>query len=218
MLEQYEVAFTRIDTYLKKQEEEEKRQEEIRKKQELIQKSYVKIKGVPFISQKDSEVFNGCEAASLLMALQYYGLATQYDLVSFAQIFPKHDTDPHQGFVFDIFKREPYDVVHWIAPDALVRYARTYMSASDISGKDVTSITSYIEQGKPVIAYVTDEFKPVKKWVGGVPLNMHVVLVVGYNTYNGSYVVYDPYWGELIVEKDKFEMSYQILKYGVVVG
>lgn len=81
------------------------RLEEERKRQREIANAWVKL-NVPYISQNLNNVFNGCEAASLLMGLKYKGYLLDTDLVTFSQNMPKSD-DPNTGFYLDIFGTYP---------------------------------------------------------------------------------------------------------------
>lgn len=102
----------------------------------IYKNEFIELKEVPFISQKEAEIYNGCVSSYLLMALQYKNKLLDYDL---------------------------------------------------------------------------------KKFVEEVPLNLHVVLLIGYNQVNGDYVIIDPYYGRQEIEASAFEKSYNILKYGVAI-
>ncbi len=113
-----------INIIAKKEEEERKRQEEERRKleeerrkrQEAINNAWV-ILNVPYISQNGNNVLNGCEAASLLMGLQYKGYLTNMSLVQYASDMPKSaSNNAYEGFTHDIFGLAPNNVPHWIAP------------------------------------------------------------------------------------------------------
>ena len=148
VLSNYEEKFQLVSEYLTKKEEEAERKaaeererqrqivlaEQRRKEEEQrkIEEAYVEITGIEFINQRTNQVLNGCEATSLLMALHYRGYATNHNLVSFANEMPKHDTDPHQGFIHSIFDLEPKNVTHWIAPDALARFGSQYATTTNI--------------------------------------------------------------------------------------
>ena len=183
----------------------------------IYKNEFIELKEVPFISQKEAEIYNGCEASSLLMALQYKNKLLDYDLKKFVEEVPKHKYDPHQGFIHSIYDYAPRDVVHWIAPDALSRFALNYGMAEDISGSDVEDLKGYIRNNTPVIVYVTANFKEANFTEGEVPLNLHVVLLIGYNQVNGDYAIIDPYYGRQEIEASAFEKSYNILKYGVAI-
>lgn len=94
--------------------ERERIAREAEERRRAINEAWVKL-NVPYISQNKNGVLNGCEAASMLMALQYKGYLGSMDLRTYATNMPKSD-DPNTGFYLDIFGKEPLDVAHWIAP------------------------------------------------------------------------------------------------------
>lgn len=179
--------------------------------------SNVIIGNIPMINQKLG-VLNGCEGASLLMALQHFGYCTNMSLADIATAMPKSD-NPHNGFIHDIFSAEPTNVPHWIAPDALAAFGQTYYSGvQNFTGASPDQLRAEIDKGNPVIFYATYGFYPAKHFVGEVPLNLHVMLLIGYNSYTGSYIVADPWGGiQINVSKSQFENSYNILRFAVVV-
>ena len=233
VLADYEEKFQFVNDFITKKEEEAKRKaaeererqrqialaEQRRKEEEQrrIDEAYVEITGIEFINQRTNQVLNGCEAASLLMSLHYRGYATNHNLVSFATAMPKHDTDPHQGFIHSIFDLEPRNVTHWIAPDALARFGSDYATTTDISGSSPEQLKEYINQRKPVVVYTTANFNYPSTWDGEVPLNLHVVLLTGYNRITGNYIVLDPWSGRKLISKQKFESIYNLMRYAVVV-
>lgn len=196
------------------------KEEAIKKEQEekRIQEAYVEISGISMINQKDNKVFNGCEAAALLMALKYKGYAASYDLPTFALEMPKHDTDPHQGFIYSIFDLAPTDVTHWIAPNALADFGSKFSPTTNVSGINGEQIKQYIDKNTPVIVYATYGFREPTKWIGEVPLNLHVMLVIGYNKITGAYVINDPWANKIIVKKENFEKIYNLMHYAVIVN
>lgn len=197
-----------------------KAQEEAIKKAEeekVVQEAYVELANVQYINQRVNKVYNGCEAASLLMALQYKGYLFDYNLYRLAEEMPKHDSDAHQGFIHSIFDMEPNDVTHWIAPDALANFGSRYAKVTNVSGISGDEIKRYIDNNIPVIVYATYGFREVTKWDGEIPLNLHVMLVIGYNKITGAYVINDPWAGKIIIKKENFEKIYNIKKYAVVV-
>jgi uncharacterized protein YvpB len=193
--------------------------EAIKKEQEekAIQDAYVEL-NISVINQKDNGVYNGCEAAALLMALKYRGYASDYNLKRFADEMPKSESDPHQGFIHSIYDLEPTSYVHWIAPDALATYGNKFASTTDVTGLTGDGIKSYIDKGIPVVVYATYGFRDPIGWDGPVPLNLHVMLVIGYNKITGAYVINDPWANKIIVKKDNFERAYNLLHYAVVVN
>lgn len=216
-------ALNKIEEKEKKAEEDRRRQEEEQRRR--IEQAYV-ILNTPYISQTANGVLNGCEVASLLMALQYRGYLTNTSLYKIATDVPKHESDAYQGFVSSIFDLEPRDRPHWIAPSALAKFGRDYSGYGNIF--DITSSTpeqlkNELNQGNPVIVYITGFFKQPKNWYYEVPNNFHVALLIGYNKITGSYVLHDPWTtnngnGRTIIDKNTFESIYnQIGKKAVVI-
>lgn len=178
----------------------------------------VRIDNIPFINQKNG-VLNGCEGASLLMGLQHFGIAGNLSLHDIAEAMPKHENDPHQGFIYDIFTSYPTNVPHWIAPDALAAFGQQYsMGVQDISGAGTDQLKAEIDAGNPVIIYATYGFNNHTGWTGEVPNNLHVMLLVGYNSINGNYVVIDPWGGiEQNISAGSFEAQYNTMHKVVVI-
>lgn len=186
---------------------------------EVINKrEIVELTNISFVSQKEEKIYNGCEAASLLMALKYHNMLENYMLKDFVEYMPMHENDPYQGFIYSIYDYYPTNVAHWVAPPALARFGSNYLKSVDISGSDVEILKENINNNKPVIVYITAGFEKPIITSQEVPRNLHVVLLVGYNKVTGEYIIYDPYYGKLVIEKEKFEASYNHLKYAVSVG
>ena len=130
---------------------------------------------------------------------------------------PKHENNPHKGFIYSVYNYEPVNVSHWIAPDALAKFGSNFSEVIDISQTPADDLKYYIENGNPVITYVTASFKPPIITTQEVPLNLHVVLLTGFNNKTDEYIVLDPYFGRMVIKKSQFENSYNYLKYAVVV-
>ena len=174
-------------------ERERKAQEEAERKRQ-INEAWVKL-NVPYISQNKNGVLNGCEVASILMALQYKGYLSGMNLYTYASNIPKSD-NPNTGFYLDIFGKEPKDVAHWIAPSPLVDYGVSSSgngNISNISGVSIDDIANEIVNGNPVIIYLTYAYNSPVNWSNGVPRNLHVQLIVGYNKITGDFIIYDPW-------------------------
>lgn len=198
-------------------------EEERRKWQEAINNAWIKLQ-VPHISQNKSGVLNGCEAACLLMALQYKGYLKNMDLPTYATNMPKSD-DPNTGFYLDIFGLEPLNVSHWIAPAPLAEYGINSSGNTNIidaTGMSLEQIDNEIMKGNPVIIYLTSRFKEPRNWSNGVPANLHVQLLTGYNTITGQHLITDP-WTEdngsyqWILDKNTIEKIYNDLEKRAVI-
>ncbi len=181
---------------IKREEAAKKAAEEKRKRQEEIRNAWV-ILNVPYISQNHNNVENGCEAASLLMALQYKGYLNSMTLYQYATDMPKSpNNNAQEGFTHDIFTRIPNDVPHWIAPEPLARFGRTSsgnQNVVNITGASLDDLDRELDQGNPVIIYLTAMFKSPANWIEGAPLNLHVQLLAGYNKITNEHLIVDPW-------------------------
>ena len=174
--------------------ERERIAREAEERRRAINESWVKL-NVPYNSQNKNGVLNGCEASSMLMALQYKGYLGSMDLRTYATNMPKSD-HPNIGFYLDIFGKEPLDVAHWIAPNPLVEYGISssgYSNIVNISGSSIDDIANEIINGNPVIIYLTYAYNNPYNWSNGAPKNIHVQLVIGYNKLTGDFIIQDPW-------------------------
>lgn len=198
------------EQYIIKKEKDE----EERRRQEEIKNAWIKL-DVPYISQNLNYVYNGCEASSLLMALKYKGYLLDMDIVTYSKNMPKSD-DPNTGFYLDIFGKEPRNIAHWIAPAPLVQYGISSSGNNNIidaTGYELSKLSTEIINNNPVVIYLTYDFNEPYHWSLGVPNNLHVLLLTGYNTITEQYLITDPYTRsngtyEFIIQKDHFEYLY----------
>lgn len=174
------------------------------------------LKGIPYYNQISAGLPNGCECASLLMALHYKGYASGINLNTFADNCPR-STDPHQGFILAMDSYEPLNRVHWIAPDALTAYGSKYGNVANISGCSTADLKAEIDAGNPVVIYATYDFAAAKAYDGEVPGNLHVMLLVGYNPKTNTYIISDPVDGQLNVSGANFERAFSYTRYAVTV-
>lgn len=175
------------------------------------------LQGVPVINQIQEQVYNGCEVASLLMGLQYKGYATNMTLTSMAMDIPK-SSDPHQGFVSSIFNFQPTTIVHWIAPDALAAYGKTFdASVEDITGASTEDLVAEVIAGNPVIVYVTDDYQEPGEQDGEVFFHLHVQLLIGYDPNSDTYILNDPGKNQIRVSGNRFRYIYNLLQFAVAV-
>lgn len=183
-----------------------------------IKEATVIVSNVPLIDQRNG-VLNGCEAASLLMGLQHFGVATNLSLKDVATAMPKHASDPHQGFIHDIFGTYPTNLPHWIAPDALAKFGQTYSAGvQNFTGATTDQLKAELDQGNPVIIYATYGFRNPTGYTGEVPNNLHVMLLVGYNKKTGDYIVNDPWGGvQNFVSAANFETQYNRMRFAVAI-
>lgn len=175
---------------------EAKRRAEEEAERARIAAAWVRL-NIPYVSQNHAEVYNGCEAATLLMALRYKGYLHNMDLRTFAGNMPRSD-NPETGFFQDIFSLEPRGKAHWIAPQPLANYGTSYVGgALSIFAPyrwSIDQLDADVAAGNPVIIYLTFGFKdPSPEYHFGVPKNLHVLILNGYNSITGDQSFIDPW-------------------------
>lgn len=177
-------------------EEARKAAEERRKREAAIAAAW-KTLNVPYISQNGQAIFNGCEAAALLMGLQYKGYLGGMTLRQYVEMMPKSEDDPNQGFVGSVYDLEPKTLVHWIAPAPLAKFGRETSGANvqDVTGSSLDQLKNEVLSGNPVVIYLTFQYNPPKEWLNGAPKNLHVMLLTGYNSLTDEFQTTDPWTG-----------------------
>lgn len=153
------------------------------------------VMNLPYISQNNSGVFNGCEAASLLMSLKYKGFLLEKDYYAFVEEIPKTNS-PQTGFYSDIYNLEPRTEVHWIDTAPLVEFGKNSSGSEaiyDLKGSNLNDLQNEILNDNPVIIYLTFNFNDLKEDIGGVPKNLHVMVLSGYNHLTNEYQITDPW-------------------------
>lgn len=208
----------RIDADKQMQQAAEKAAEEAAAAAEAARKSYV-VLDVPYISQTANGAPQGCESASLLMALRYKGAATTISYTDFIDQVPVAD-DPNYGFVHSQYSNDPTGVPHTIFPAPLAEYGQQYGNVVNISGASAQQLRSELLNGNPIVLYIVSGFQePI--WIetsyGMDILNMHVLTLIGYNDNLQKYLVNDPYYGVFWVDYAVLEASYQTRNYALVV-
>lgn len=202
----YDEALAKVDQVLAQREREaaearqraleaQRRAAELRRKQQQEEAAAWKVLNVPYHSQSLQQIYNGCEAASLLMALQYKGYLKDVDLHKYAEMMPKSE-DYNTGFVGSIYDLQPKTYVHWIAPAPLAKFGRESSGNAnvvDMSGASLADLDKEVAAGNPVVIYVTFLLNPLKEWLNGAPKNLHVVLLTGYNEKTGAQRLTDPW-------------------------
>ena len=163
---------------------------------EKIEASWVKL-NVPYISQNKNDILNGCEAACMLMALQYKGYLKDMSLKEYVKLMPlSPDTDAEKGFTHDMYSLDPLSVPHWIAPEPLKKFGIDTSGNQNIingTGMSIDELDKELDNGNPVIIYLIAKFNPPKETVEGVPRNLHVMLLTGYNKMTGEHYIVDPW-------------------------
>lgn len=106
---------------------------------------------------------------------------------------PKSD-NPQTGFYMDIYGYEPRDEAHWIDTVPLTAYGNQGAmsnAAVDLRGSSIETIKAEVLNNNPVVIYLTYNFDDLKEIMNGVPVNLHVVLLSGYNRVTDEYQVID---------------------------
>ena len=183
-------------------ERAEKARKEREERQKKIAASWHRLNIAPYyINQYSNGYPNGCEAASLLMALKYKGYARNVSFSSFADSIPSGvgDTSPYEMFYGNMKEYAPKDNLdaYWIAPSALAPYGRQYgATVIDATGWSLDQLANEIKNGNPVVFWTTWDFNnPKGRGKHGVPKNLHVVVLSGYNSYTNDFEFYDPFPG-----------------------
>lgn len=192
-LEDVLAAVEKAEQIARERAEAARRAEEERQRQ--IAASWVRLDLSPYyINQHSAGVDNGCEAAALLMALKYKGYIRGMDFRSFALNMPM-SSDPNQGFYQSITDLEPREEAHWIAPAPLAVYGASTSGAAvaNASGYSLDRLDQEVANGNPVVIYLTYHFNNPKEYSKGVPKNLHVLVLSGYNSYTGDQQFYDPW-------------------------
>ena len=184
-----------------------------------IEASWVKL-NVPYISQNKNDILNGCEAACMLMSLQYKGYLKDMTLKEYVKLMPlSPDTDAEKGFTHDMYGLDPLSVPHWIAPEPLKKFGIDTSGNQNIingTGMTIDELDRELDNGNPVIIYLIAKFNPPKEVVEGVPRNLHVMLLTGYNKMTGEHYIVDPWTHDdgrtsWTVSKELLSEKYELL-------
>lgn len=166
------------------------------KEQAIIDAAWVKI-NVPYISQNKNNILNGCEAAAMLMALQYKGYLTNTSLSDYVKLMPlSANNNPYEGFTHDIYGLQPLTIPHWIAPPPLAQFGKDTSGNQNIidsTGYTIDQLDRELDNNNPVIIYLIAKFNEPKETVEGAPRNLHVMLLTGYNKITGEHYIVDPW-------------------------
>ncbi|MBM7694612.1 uncharacterized protein YvpB [Peribacillus deserti] len=184
---------------------------------------------VPLIKQ-NPELKYGCEVTSLAMVLNYAGVSA--DKLSLSrEIKLENDPlikqdgniikwgNPEEGFVGDMSgKQKGYAVYDKPIQDLLEKYMPN--RSLNLTNKSFNEILSHVSKGYPVIVWTTGDYRlpdRPESWKHGsktikTPLDLHAVVLVGYN--KRSVYVNDPLSGkkQAQVPKETFRTSWHALQ------
>ncbi|EJR45142.1 hypothetical protein IIM_05042, partial [Bacillus cereus VD107] len=183
------------------------------------------ILDVPIYKQYP-ELYNGCEAVSLQMLVEYH-TGQRFNKVSFAKQMPMDTTpmvkqggryktwgDPDVGFVGDVTGNRPGYAIN---PAPLKRLLDQYANGTNLTGHGFGVLENYVRNGKPVVVWVTEGLNspgPVTTWQTPqgktiyAKFSTHAVTLTGVDD---NYVYYnDPITGQKNARADKswFENIY----------
>ncbi|MGJ7910504.1 C39 family peptidase [Neobacillus sp. LXY-1] len=174
---------------------------------------------VVLISQNPELKF-GCEVTSLAMMLHYAGVPTnKMDLYHAIEKDPDpliksptgdilHWGNPASGFVGDMTGRRPGYAV-FDKPMINLINQKLPGRAVNLTGQPFEQILQHVSNGFPVVVWTTGDFRLPDRWEAWnhgkeqikTPLDLHVVLLVGYDA---DYVyLNDPLSGRKHVKVDK---------------
>lgn len=154
---------------------------------------------VPIIAQKP-ELDNGCEVTSLAMLLDYAGVnvskMTLAEEIKKDETLPIYDEEgkilewgnPSKGFVGDITGE---NIGFGVYTEPMMKLMNEYLPgrAIDLSHEPFERLLRSIDERKPVIVWVTSEFKVPEEYIEWesegqtirVTFDEHAVLLVGYD-------------------------------------
>ncbi|WHY85909.1 C39 family peptidase [Neobacillus novalis] len=197
--------------------------------QTLQRKSKILL-NVPLVKQ-NPELKYGCEIASLTMVLQFAG--KKVDKLQLAKEIKKDNDpikrdkkgnilswgDPDQGFVGDMSGRNAgYAVFDKPIIDLMQKYLPG--RSLNLTGKSFDAVLNQINNGQPVIVWTTGDYRLPDRWEEWkhqdetirTPLDLHAVVLVGYN--EQSVYLNDPLSGKKSypVKKEIFIPSWKALQ------
>ncbi|WP_099224095.1 C39 family peptidase [Listeria costaricensis] len=198
---------------------------EIKQAQKQIQTKKSVLLDVPLLNQMDAPVlYNGCEATSMAMLLQYEG----YDVskTAIANALPTvplessdgYDGNPNDGFVGDITGDSPgLGVYHGPMAETAAEFTDAD-SVHDITGADLDEIKSILSEGHPVWIITTTSFGEPASWTTfhttsgdlDITYSMHSVVITGYD--DDYFYINNPYgYKDQAIDKDLFEVGYEAM-------
>lgn len=177
------------------------------------------------------ELPNGCEITSLTALMNYYGYdITKTDLAD--EYLPKQPfkrkenklfgADPYKAYAGN--PREKGGFFSFTPPiiEAANKYfdsVGTKMKAIDLSGSSKEKIMEVLNNGNPVITWITLELDKPRfnySWhlhesgdIFQAPTNLHTVVLMGYE--NNKVIVMNPLKGKISYDANTFFESYQAL-------
>lgn len=175
------------------------------------------------------ELPNGCEATSLAMLLESYGIAASKTELAY-QYLPRAEFYEENGAVYgpapeEAYAGDPTAQGYYCyaqplckAADLYLEHAGETLRALDLTGTGPAGLERLLCEGRPVIVWGTLQFEPPRQstthsWLltgtgeEYIPYsNLHCMLLYGYD--EEFYYLCDPLYGYQAVEKAKFVAIY----------
>jgi Uncharacterized protein conserved in bacteria len=190
--------------------------------------------------QQIPELPMGCEAVSASIALQYNGfLVDKFTLLKYQPMMEEPDKDGNWGNPWEVFVGNPATYKYGCYSPVIKRAIEDYWKDTkvegfkvvDLGGSKLTDLYSEIDEGNPVIIWVSTFMKGIEtdkvSWTlkedGSVfhwTLHEHCVVLIGYDTGKDKAIISDPYDPKGTVEYDRklVEKSYnQMFKQALVI-
>lgn len=176
--------------------------------------------GTRYINQVSEGAIEGCEAASLLMALWSKGYLTNVSYHTFLSWMPyASDGNPNHGFVGSVWYNSP--AIDCMMMPAVASWGSRYAHTKNLTGCSDEALIGELVQGHPVVVWTSVAFKPshrVHYWWGDCKSANHVMTLLGFNPHTNQFYVADPYMdGKLWVSWDKFMQTWRVLRGAVSV-
>ncbi len=173
-----------------------------------------------YINQYAEGAPEGCEGASLLMALWSKGYCLNMSYKQFLKTMPyATDGNPYHGFVGTPYANDGnFDT---IMMPAVAKWGARYAHTLDITGCSAYDMLYQLSLGHPVIVWTSYKFYPSTKliyWWGSYKTNNHVMLLRGFNPKTNTFYVADPYIdGMEWISWNTFMNSWTVLRGAVAV-
>ena len=186
----------------------------------VVVQVYNEIPQEYYIDQAEHKAYFGDCGAAGLTALWTKGYCHDVSFEDFMAAMPYDDNDPNLGFVGDPYAKNNDEAINLIYPAAAVKWFNAFGNAMDASGCSAEQLILYLVQGNVPLCWVTynlkDEELIEEEWGSHFPEDQ-VVIVSGYNSYNGQFLIVDPHGGYKQVEYEQFMNVWEKLKNAVIV-
>ena len=155
---------------------------------------HVELEVKEFINQAAAGAREGCEGASLLMALQMTGHAEEYNYYTFLDEIPySPDSSPYKGFAGNLWEDTPE--IDAMMPGPVTEWGKKYGNTVNMTGCDEKQLISILEIGHPVVVWTSIHFQPSEviyyEW-GTYKSHNHVMLLIGYDEETNRFKIADP--------------------------